>query len=147
MRIRILGLFVLLLAAAVYLTPRTPARRAEAVTVVPTFFFTGGEVNWSVPAGVTQIHVVAVGAPGGDFFFPEVIRGARTRSAVTSTTGGPNQGGLGAKVTADIPIPSGVSTIYVAVGGSGTSGDSVGTFNGGGAGGSSRFSQVGTSGG
>src|SRR5438270_2998026 len=31
-----------------------------------TFTYTGHEQAYAVPAGVTQVHVVVVGAPGGD---------------------------------------------------------------------------------
>src|SRR5207302_733780 len=84
-------------------------------------FTATGEDVFSVPAGVTMLHVVAVGAGGG---------------------GGANAGGGGgaaATVTADISVPSGLHSLYVEVGGPGSSASSAsggapGT-NGGGAGG------------
>jgi hypothetical protein len=82
-----------------------------------------GEQEFTVPAGVRSIHVVAVGASGG----------------------GPNSvtpiGGFGAVATADIPVTPG-QTLYVEVGGSGGRGQAVGGgtggFNGGGSAGNSH---------
>lgn len=106
-----------------------------AVLVVPaveaassTYTYSGIERTFKVPAGVTSIHVVAVGgqgATGGDY---------------NSPPGG--AGGFGAGVTADVPVTPG-TTIYVEVGGNGTTRHGYGGppharggFNGGGDGGS-----------
>ncbi len=92
----------LVLCGVLALAPAT-ARASE-------FGYTDGEQVWPVPAGVTAVNVVAVGAPGG---------GA--------------SGGEGAIVTADVLLPVGQRTLYVEVGGAGGTPD--GGFNGGGAGG------------
>src|SRR5712691_4278629 len=90
---------------------------ASANTVV--FSFTGGEQTFTVPAGVTGVHVVAIGGRGG-----------------AGVSGEP--GGFGALVEADLPVTPG-QVLYVEVAGNGgagfgSAGGSAG-FNGGGAGG------------
>jgi hypothetical protein len=82
-----------------------PGASAGAVQAQVPFAATGAEQPWSVPAGVTRIHVIAVGGAGG------------------------LQGGLGAVATADLGVVPG-STLYVNVGGSATA--AQGGFNGGG---------------
>jgi hypothetical protein len=84
---------------------------APARADTTTFVFTGTEKILPVPAGVTSLHVVAIGGRGGDSV------GAL--------------GGNGGKVTADLPVTPG-TLLFVEVGGNG----SAGGFNGGGAGGS-----------
>lgn len=71
-----------------------------------TFNATGGEQQYVVPAGVTAVHVVAVGAHGGG-----------------------SSPGRAHKVTGDIPVTGG-QTLYVEVGG--LPSGSTGGFNGGG---------------
>jgi Glycine rich protein len=103
-----------LLAAAFQMTP------VAAVTQSQTFNHTGGDQTFTVPPGVTSLHVTLVGARGGNGF------------ASFSSFG---VGGFGATVTADLAVAPG-STIHVEVGGAGGSGtttpDTAG-FNGGGA--------------
>ena len=53
------------------------------------FSYTGSEQTYAVPAGVTMVHVVVVGASGGEF------------------SGDMEPGGLGAVVSADLPISQG----------------------------------------
>lgn len=83
-----------------------------------TFTFTGSEQTFVVPAGVTRLHVVAIGGRGGE--------------------AGSVAGGAAAKAEADFTVTPG-QTLYVEVGGNGqdvidgTAG--AGGFNGGGAGG------------
>src|SRR5690348_10411535 len=90
------------------------ASSASAATV--TYTATGGEQTFAVPAGVTQLHVVAVGASG-------------------AAGGSGLPGGKGALVTADLPVSPG-STLYVEVGGNGSgTGPATSTFNGGAPGG------------
>jgi hypothetical protein len=67
---------------------------APMAALATEFSYTGSEPTWPVPAGVTQVHVAAVGAPGGG-------------------------GGLRAVVTADVPLPAGQRVLYVEVGGPG----------------------------
>lgn len=72
---------------------------ASSTTTSCTFGFTGGEQDFTVPAGVRAVTVTAVGAPGGG-------------------TDGENDGGKGAVVTATVPVT--VTTLYVEVGGPGS---------------------------
>jgi hypothetical protein len=89
-----------------------------------TFTYTGTEQHYTVPSGVTVLHVVAAGASGGT--------GVDPFGAFNST------GGLGATVQANIRVTPG-ETLYVEVGGSGgngtdgTPGGGLPGFNGGGA--------------
>ena len=87
---------------------------AQATTVV--FPYTGGEGIFVVPAGITGLHVLAIGGSGG---------AAEAKS-----------GGVAAQVTGDITVAPG-QILYVEVGGKGqSSGEGgAGGFNGGGAGG------------
>lgn len=110
-------LAALLLALA--LVPRAmPSVYAASTTA---FQFTGAEQTFTVPAGVTTIHVIARGAPGG--------HGGYAGRA----------GGRGALVTGDLQVTPG-QTLYVEVGGAATSASCVlapnipchGGFNGGG---------------
>src|SRR5579875_2493978 len=66
-----------------------------------SYFYTGSEQTFAVPAGVGAVSVHAVGAPGGNGF---LVGGA---------------GGLGASVYATVPLAGGTSTLYVEVGGPG----------------------------
>ncbi|MEU9130117.1 putative Ig domain-containing protein [Kitasatospora sp. NPDC048540] len=87
--------------------------------VVCTYGAGDGDQTFDVPAGVPRVTVDATGAPGGD----------------TAQWG---KGGRGASVTgADILIPTGLTKLYVEVGGKGGDGISTGTtavggYNGGG---------------
>ena len=80
---------------------------APAAALGQAFSYTGGEQTYVVPEGVTQVHVVVDGASGG----------------FVASVGG----GLGAEVSADLPILAGQTVLYVEVGGTGDG------FNGGGA--------------
>ena len=71
-----------------------------APAAAETYLFTGAEQTYTVPAGVSKVHVVAVGGRGG--------------SAHPGASGRP-QGGSGALVTADLPVSPG-QTLYVEVG-------------------------------
>ena len=100
-----------------------PSCATAAGTTTCTFAPTGAEDTFTVPAGVTSLQVVAIGASGGTAF----IGGA--------------SGGRGARVAGALTVTPG-ATLYVAVGGVPTIGDCypntacIGGFNGGG---SSRF--------
>jgi hypothetical protein len=85
----------------------TPVRAAGPVTT--TFPFTGAEQLFAVPAGVSMVHIVAVGGAGAGNQF--------------------STGGRAAGVVADIPV-TGPTTLYVEVGGNGSL--AAGGFNGGG---------------
>src|SRR5205807_10381068 len=102
----------------------------HAATSTVTVSYTGAEQTFTVPAGVTSLHVVAVGGSGG--------AGGGLGAPVTSPspyTGGGGVGAYGAVVSADIPVSptsdvSPVSTLYLEVGGNGSVGG-PGAFNGG----------------
>ena len=79
------------------------ASAASAVVVEETFTSTGAEQTFTVPAGVTSIHVVAIGGAGG--------------AAYSGYGGAP--GGRGAVVSGDVSVTPG--TLYVEVGGDATS--------------------------
>ena len=83
---------------------------AYAETKTETFKYTGVQQTFTVPAGVTDVHVVATGGAGG-----------------TAPAGGA-PGGRGAVVSANVAVTSG--TLYVEVGGAGAG--ATGGFNGGG---------------
>ncbi|HUY24813.1 MAG TPA: Ig-like domain-containing protein [Candidatus Saccharimonadales bacterium] len=91
----------------------------SGTTVTTTFGFTGAEQCISIPDGVTQISVTAVGGAGGN------------------ASGG--TGGEGADVSASLSNMTGPTTLYVEVGGTGVAaaGGTGGSaqFNGGGQGG------------
>ena len=100
----------------------SPALAADPVPV--PFAFTGSEQQWIVPAGVTSIHVDLVGGRGGSF----------VGSASAS-------GGFGGHGSGDLAVTEG-QTLYVEVGGNGSSagpasGPGAGGFNGGNVGGTS----------
>lgn len=90
------------------------ALTGSAMGATQTFTFTGSEQTFTVPSGVSTIHVVAVGARGG-----------KSGEA----------GGIGARVEGDLAVKPG-EVLYVEVGGEGGSGGplSPGGFNGGGEG-------------
>ena len=111
-RVRLAGLA---LACAIAASLLWAAGSAQAVT--QTFNFTGAEQPFVVPAGVTSIHVVAIGGHGGD-------------SGVSS-----GAGGAAARVGGDLSVTPG-QTLHVVVGGVGQDGvGQTGGFNGGGDGG------------
>ena len=96
-------------------------------TTTCTYVSTGAEDTFVVPAGVSSVHVFAVGAPGaaGDFY---PINGAS-----------PAPGGAGARVSGNLTGLTPGDTLYVNVGGAPTGGDDCaagincnGGFNGGG---------------
>jgi uncharacterized repeat protein (TIGR01451 family) len=87
-----------------------------------TFAETGAAVNWVPPPGVTSVNATLDGAQGGDA--PQDDPGRSLQA-----------GGLGATVTATIPVTAG-DTYQVAVGGAAPGdGNEAGGFNGGGCGG------------
>ena len=117
-------------AAAVLGVVAAPAGSARAAlpsncsetsgTVTCTFGSTDGAQSWTVPTGVSNVHVVAIGGRGG------------------RNGNGTVRGGLGEDVQADVPATPG-QTLTVLVGGNGgdaslSTGGAAG-FNGGGAGG------------
>jgi hypothetical protein len=86
-----------------------------AQATVKSFHETGGEQMFTVPAGVSVVHVLAVGGKGG---------------AAYALPGSPSPaGGFGARVSADLAVTAG-EVLYIEVGGNGATSD--GGFNGGG---------------
>jgi Fibronectin type III domain len=121
----------LVLAAALLLAGVAGVGRARAALpsncaqqgndVTCKFSFTNApDQTFKVPAGVSSVKVVAVGAPGG-------AAGPRFPS--------PTPGGAGAVASGTVSVAGG-QTLYVEVGGAGDAGftDSAGGFNGGGPG-------------
>lgn len=101
--------------------PQTNSEAANDLSALKsskTFKYTGKEQTFKVPAGVTQLAVVALGGEGAGF-------------SVYPSTAAPGRPG---RVYAIIPVHPG-EKLYVFVGGSGTHGG----FNGGGAGGSNDY--------
>lgn len=97
---------------------------ATAQADIATFGFTGARQTFVVPAAVTSVRAVAVGAPGGSARFAA--------------------GGHGALMAADVSVTPG-ETLYVEVGGPGAGyADccATGGFNGGGFGASFTFGTV-----
>ena len=103
---------------------------AWAETTTQTFTYTGGEQMFTVPPGVFSVHVVAIGAAGGN------------ASANPGGTPPGGSGGPAAKVSGGLTVMPG-ELLYVEVGGRGGEGPpntrgfnfSPGGFNGGGSGG------------
>ncbi|HEV7614749.1 MAG TPA: glycine-rich protein [Solirubrobacterales bacterium] len=108
------SLVVLLAVCAGARLAAPDARAAETPATVASVFNEVGAHTYTVPAGVTSIHVIAVGAPGG----------SKKSSA----------GGRGAVATADVAVTPGQALgVYVGGPGTVTTGQSnPGGFNGGG---------------
>lgn len=87
--------------------------QAAATIQTTTFASTSTEQTFTVPLGVTRVHVVAIGGHGGDAFQAP--------------------GGFGATATADLPVTAG-KVLYIEVAGNGgASPDAApGGYNGGG---------------
>jgi hypothetical protein len=105
------------LAAALLVVAAQPA---QAQTT--SFGFTGAEQTFTVPAGVSSVHVVAIGARGG--------RGSDFGAQVGGAAG------LGARLEADLDVTPG-QILFIEVGGAGfdgagRAGGGAGGFNGGG---------------
>lgn len=79
-------------------------------SITQTFSYTGGEQTFTVPAGVTQVHVIAVGGKGAPGGSPATLGGA-------------------ARVSTDLAVTPG-ATLYVEVGGNASG--LLSAFNGGG---------------
>ena len=117
--------FVLVLGACCASALVPAAAHADIVT----FNSTGAEQTFTVPARVTSVHVVAIGAPGA--LAPRLGRGRRAGRVLDGATG-----------LADLAVTPG-EVLYVEVGGKGAgasrSAGGLGGFNGGGAAPSSSF--------
>lgn len=108
------------------------AQQASAAT--RTFVSTGGEQTFTVPAGVSLLHVLAVGAKGGK----GTDQGMKK--------GGP--GGFGDRLEANLAVTPG-EALFVEVGGAGAAGATGGGggFNGGGSSNNGDFNSAGGGGG
>lgn len=82
-----------------------------------TFSCTGAEQTYFVPNGTKSLTITAVGAPG---------------AATPPEGNGTGLGGLGADVTATVPLQKKTSAVYVEVGCPAPDDGAVGGFNGGG---------------
>jgi hypothetical protein len=122
--------FALSLTATCLLVIAGPSSASAAT--VKTFTYTGAAQTFVVPAGVTSIHVVAVGGKGG------------------TGAGNSAPGGFGGVVAADVAVTPG-QLLYVNVGGNGLDATGAagagGGFNGGAAGGTSGDANIGKGGG
>ena len=107
--VRIAGIYAGLVMAVAGMLVFSASAFAET-----KFTYTGKEQEFVVPAGVMTLHVVAIGGAGAQEEF-----------------GAPGSGGLGAVVSGNVSVLPG-ETLYVEVGGQGSSGQ--GGFNGGGEG-------------
>ena len=107
-------------------TPQADARAEAGVdgplaaATATTYWYTGTEQIYRVPAGTTAVTITAAGAIGGADWYNAKPGGGR------------------AVVTATVPLPVGTTTLYVVVGGPGSSpvsdrSGAPGGFNGGGA--------------
>jgi trimeric autotransporter adhesin len=105
-----------------------PGAVAAADTTTVMFQYTGNAATWTVPAGITQATFTLYGAEGGTSVAPGAGPGG-------SASGSAEPGGLGAEVTATIPVTAGAA-LQVNVGQAGGTGNAAGAFNGGGPGGS-----------
>jgi hypothetical protein len=125
---RALGLFAAAAAGAgaAALLALGAAGAAQGVTAAPTtvaFGDTGAEQMFTVPSGVTSLHVVAVGARGGMGSADGLVNVGGT-------------GGFGARLDGDLAVTPG-EVLFVEVGGMGAAGGGAaggggGGFNGGG---------------
>ena len=97
--------------------------------VIETFKSTNGEQMFTVPAGVTSLHVQAIGAAGQ----------AGTTNNDPWEAGAP--GGVGADVTGELPVTPG-ETLYVEVAGDGLGGGGTSGTGGGEGGGASDVRTV-----
>ena len=99
----------------------------QALGQTVSFFSTGGQQTFTVPAGVSTVNVVAVGGSGG---------GAGSKAP----------GGFGGESSASLAVSPG-QVLYVEVGGNGGSGSGSGAggFNGGGKGGTGAGGGAGAS--
>jgi len=104
--------FYVLVAALLSLSP--PFAASLQAQSPQTFNYTGSEQTFTVPAGVSMVHVIAFAATGG---------AGNSGAAVGA-------GGKGGKVEADLTVTPG-QTLYLYVGGKGIQGG-AGGFNGGG---------------
>src|SRR6476620_10360594 len=107
--------------AAAVVAGLSPAATASAATTVVTFAATGHDQAFTVPAGVTTLRMVAIGAAGGSGF-----------GALAGTPG------QGMQVQGDVPVAPG-QILFVEVGTTPARADNSaivpGGFNGGGTGG------------
>jgi hypothetical protein len=117
------------LLAALLLAMSAGAVAATPPSATETFKSTGLEQAFTVPAGVTSVHVQAIGAAGH----------AGTTNNDPYESGAP--GGVGADVTGELPVTPG-ETLYVEVAGDGVGGAGTPGAGGGEGGGASDVRTV-----
>src|SRR5438132_927486 len=130
------GLMAGMSSAALPVSAQTPGCVSSGSTTICTFVSTGAEQSFKLPAGVTQVGVKLVGAPGGN--------GGKT-GILTPT------GGKGGTVNATLGGLTQGTTLFVEVGGKGGDGGLVAVgaagFNGGASGGTGGSASGGGGGG
>jgi len=101
---------------AAWLAPAIEALATPAAASAPTVrggtmsFAKPGSHSWPIPSGVTALTLAVAGAAGGD-----------TTVETAGNVIASSSGGKGASVTTVFPAPTGVGTLYLQVGGRGTS--------------------------
>ncbi len=98
----LLGLWALALAGSAGATALPSNCSLSGTTVTCSYVYTGAQQSWKAPAGVRSVHIDAIGGTGG----------------TNETDDG--FGGYGGTVSADVATTGG-STLYVEVGGNGSS--------------------------
>jgi hypothetical protein len=130
------GLMAGMSSAALPVSAQTPGCVSSGSSTICTFVSTGAEQSFKLPAGVTQVGVKLVGAPGGN--------GGKT-GILTPT------GGKGGTVNATLSGLTQGTTLFVEVGGKGGDGGLVAVgaagFNGGASGGTGGSASGGGGGG
>src|SRR5438132_10357915 len=130
------GLMAGMSSAALPVSAQTPGCVSSGSTTICTFVSTGAEQSFKVPAGVTQVGVKLVDAPGGN--------GGKT-GIITPT------GGKGGTVNATLSGLTQGTTLFVEVGGKGGDGGLIAVgaagFNGGASGGTGGSASGGGGGG
>jgi len=108
--VRVTGRFAVLVALGAASTVGIPGTPAVAATGGTVFSYTGAEQTYTVPDGVTEVQVVAVGGPGGASQFG-------------------NGASFGGVATADLAVTPGQALI-VEVGGAGGKADNLSATSG-----------------
>jgi len=141
---RVVALAVALWGALALLAASASASACLTGTQAQAFSYAGSEQCYAVPAGVTEVRVVAVGAPGGSGGIWRGVPGLAPASGA---------GADGAQLAGDLAVAPG-EVLYVEVGGVGEQGFAgssfnfgTSAFNGGGPGGAQSAMGGGDSGG
>jgi hypothetical protein len=106
-------------AAILLMPPSAAAAGCLIGQQAQTFSYTGSEQCYAVPAGVMEVSVVAVGAPGGN---------GGTWHGGRGLVPGAGVGADGAQLSGDLAVTPG-EVLYVEVGGTGEQRSSGSSFN------------------